>query len=200
MLELNEEDSVHATTVRNEWPAMVAAMRDAMDRRLSPRDLPVQRLAQRWMDLLRRTVSEAPDLLHEYDGTQPPVPGRRSESGIDVAMLDFLSTALWARHLTPDESMRLRTDGPKRRRWPRLLSALRDQMNHGVSVASPAVQRLYRQWENTLDELTAGDGELRRKWLTAARSDPDLLAGSGVDTRLQNYLRRAHLAKDGWAI
>jgi hypothetical protein len=151
------------------------------------------------MDLLRRTVSEDPDVLHDYDGTQRLEPDSPSQGGIDLPMLDYLSAALWAKHLTLDESKRLCTDGPKQRERARLLSALREEMNRGVSVASPAVQQLFRQWESALDELTSGDVELRRKWMTAARSDPDLLAGSGVDTRLQNYLRRARLAKDGWA-
>lgn len=190
---------MHEKKVRDEWPVLIAAMRGAMDRQLSSRDQVVQELARRWMDLLRRTVSEDPDLLHDYDGTQPAEPGSRAQSGVDLKMLDYLSAALWAKHLTPDESNRLCTDGPQQREWPRLLSALREAMNRGASVASPAVQQLYQQWESGLDELTAGDMELRRKWMIAARSDPDLLAGSGVDTRLQNYLRRARLAKDGWA-
>ncbi|GEM_PF-6181978 len=185
--------------VRDEWPALIAAMRDAMDRQRSPRDAEVQALARQWMDLLRRTVSEDPDVLHDYDGTQRLEPDSPSQGGIDLPMLDYLSAALWAKYLTLDESKRLCTDGPKQRERARLLSALREEMNRGVSVASPAVQQLFRQWESALDELTSGDVELRRKWTTAARSDPDLLAGSGVDTRLQNYLRRARLAKDGWA-
>jgi len=190
---------MHEKKVRDEWPVLIAAMRSAMDRELSPRDPEVQALARQWMDLLRRTVSEDPDLLRDYDGTEPPEPGARSRSGVDLKMLDYLSAALWAKHLTPDESNRLCTDGPQQRERARLLSALREAMNRGASVASPAVQELFQQWESALDELTSGDMELRRKWMTAARSDPDLLAGSGVDTRLQNYLRRAHLAKGGRA-
>lgn len=181
--------------VQDEWPVLVAAMRDAMDRQLSPREPDVQALARRWMDLLRRTVSEDPDLLHEFDGTNPADSGSLSRSGVDVTMLDYLSAALWAKYLTLDESKRLCSDGPKRRERARLLSALREEMNRGASVASPAVQRLFQQWESALDELTSGDADLRSKWMTAARSDPDLLAGSGVDTRLQSYLRRAQLAK-----
>lgn len=189
---------MHEKTVRDEWPVLIAAMRDAIDRQLSPRDPAVQALARRWIDLVRRTVIEDPDILHDYDGTQLLAPGFESRR-VDIEMFDYLSAALWAKHLTPDESRRLRTDGPKQREWPRLLSALREEMNCGASVASPAVQQLFRQWESGLDELTAGDMELRRKWMTAIRSDAALLAGAGVDTRLQNYLQRARLAKEGWA-
>jgi hypothetical protein len=190
---------MHEKRVRDEWPVLIAAMRNAMDRKLSPRSQAVQVLARHWMDLLRRTVIEEPELLPDYDGTQRLEPGRPSQSGADIEMLDYLSAALWAKHLTPDESKRLRTDGPGQREWPRVLYALREEMNRGASVASPAVQQLYRQWENGLDELTAGDLELRHKWMIAVRSDPALLTGSGIDTRLQNYLRRARLAKEGWA-
>ncbi len=185
--------------VRDEWPVLIAAMRNAMERQLSPRGQAVQVLARHWMDLLRRTAVEAPELLHEYDGTRRLEPGCPSTGGIDIEMLDFLSAALWAKHLTPDESNRLCTNGPRQREWPRVLYALREEMNRGASAASPAVQALLRQWESGLDELTAGDLELRHKWMTAVRSDPALLTGSGVDTRLHNYLRRARLAKEGWA-
>lgn len=190
---------MHDRKVRDEWPVLIAAVRNAMVRQLSPRDKIVQELARHWMDLLRRTAIEDPDVLHDYDGTQRLEPGARSPSGIDLKMLDYLSAALWAKHLTREESKRLCTGGPRQRDWPRLLSALREEMNRGASVASPVVQQLYDQWERGLDELTAGDTELRRKWMTAVRSDPALLTGSGVDTRLQNYLRRARLARDGWA-
>ncbi|MFL6621114.1 MAG: TipAS antibiotic-recognition domain-containing protein [Sulfurifustis sp.] len=183
-------------SVRDEWSALIAAMRGAMDRQLSPREPEVQALARQWMDLLRRTVSEDPDVLHDVDGTQPLEPGSPLQTGVDVTMLDYLSAALWAKYLTLDESKRLCLDGPKRNERARLLSALREEMDRGASVASPAVQQLFRQWERAVDELTAGDAELRRKWTTAARSDPDLLAGSGVDTRLQNYLRRAQLVRE----
>lgn len=186
-------------SLREEWSVLVAAMRHAIERQLSPREQAVQVLAWHWMDLLRRTAIEAPELLPDYDGTQRLEPGLRSPSGVDLHLLDYLSAALWAKHLTVDESNRLRADGPRQKEWPRLLLALREEMNRGASVASPAVQRLFEQWESGLDELTAGDAELRRKWMTAVRSDPALLAGWGIDTRLQNYLRRARLAKDGWA-
>ena len=200
MLEATKGNPTQEPRVRDEWSILINEMRGAMDRQLCPRDSEVQELARRWMDLLRRTVSEDPDALHDYDGTQLLEESSESTSGVDLKMFDYLSAALWAKHLTPDESSRLRKDGRQQRQWPRLLSTLREAMNRGASVASPAVQRLYRRWERTVDELTAGDAELRHKWVTAARSDPDLLAGAGVDTRLQNYLRRAHLAKDGWAI
>lgn len=183
--------------LRDAWAVLIAAMRNAMDRQLSPRDPTVQELARRWMDLLRRTVFEAPGLLHDYDGRQVLDADARWQGPVDRAMFDYLSAALWARHLSLDESSRLRTDGPKQREWPRLLSALREEMNRGTSVASPAVQQLVRRWESGLDERTAGDAELKRKWMTALRSDPSLFAGSGADPRLQNYLCRARLAKGG---
>lgn len=186
---------MHEKKIRDEWPVLIAAMRNAKDRGFSPRDQVVQDLARHWIDLLRRTAMEDPDTLHEYDGTRLLETGYQSQNGIDIELFGYMSAALWAKHLGPDELQRLRPNGPKQREWPQLLSALRDEMNHGVSVSSPTVQQLFRQWESGLDELTAGDRELRHKWLTAARSDPALLAGAGIDIRLQNYLRRAQLAK-----
>lgn len=186
---------MHDTKLRDEWTVLVAAMRNAMDRNFSPRDPVVQELTRHWIDLLRRTATERPEALHDYDGTRLLEPDYVPPAGIDIKVFDYMSAALWAKHLTPDESQRLRTNGPKQREWPQLLSALREEMNRGAPAASAAVQQLYRRWESGLDELTAGDRELRHKWLTAARSDPALLAGAGIDIRLQNYLRRAHLAK-----
>jgi len=185
-----------AKNLREEWAALVAAVRAAMERKLSPRTPEAQALARRWMDLLRRTTAEAPEILHDYDGTAPD----EARSGADTTLLDYVSAALWAKYLTPDEERRLRADGPGQRERRRLLAALREEMNRGASPASPAVQQLYRRWESALDELTAGDSELRRKWITAARSDPDLLAGAGVDARLQGYLARAHCASKGWTL
>lgn len=190
---------MHDPKLNEEWQILIAAMRNAMNRKFSPRDQVVQELARHWMDLLRRTSIEEPDLLHDYDGSQLRAPDYQSTRGIDNQLFDYLSAALWARHLSFDESQRLRPHGPHHRDWPRLLAALREEMNRGTSVASPVVQQLFRQWESGVDELTAGDAELRRKWMTAIRSDPALLAGLGIDTRLQHYLQRARMVREGLA-
>lgn len=190
---------MHDTKLHEEWQILIAAMRNAMSRQFSPRDQVVQELARHWMDLLRRTAMEDPDILHDYDGSPLRAPDFPLARDIDSNMLDYLSTALWAKHLSLEESQRLRPNGPHHRNWPYLLSALREEMNRGTSAANPTVQQLFRQWESGVDELTAGDAELRHKWMTAIRSDPALLAGLGIDMRLQNYLQRARLVREGLA-
>ena len=182
---------------QDEWPPLIAAMRRAMERGLSPSEREVQHLAQRWMDLLRRNAAYDSTLLNRYARMHREEPGEPLQNGVDMAMLEFLSAALWAKHLTLDEMERLRKDGPKQREWPRVINALREEMNRGTAVHSPRVQELFRQWESLLDDLTQGDPTLTHKWNAAVRSDPDLLMESGVDGRLQHYIRRARVAKDG---
>jgi DNA-binding transcriptional MerR regulator len=181
---------------QDEWFPLIAAMRSAMERGLSPRDPEVQRLAQRWMDLLRHAAAEDPMLLNRYARMHRADPGVLLPRGVDMSMLEYLSAALWAKHLTLDEMERLRKDGPKQREWPRLIAALREEMNRGAAVTSPRVQELFRQWESLLEDLTQGDTMLSRKWMGAVRSDPDLWIGSGVDGRLQHYIQRARMARD----
>lgn len=190
---------MHEEPINHEWHALVAALREAMGRHLSPREPAVQLLARRWVDLLRRTAIEAPELLHDYDGTQPGAADANDDGAVVDPTFDYVSTALWAKHFSPDESRRLHPDGPRQRAWPRLLSALREAMNRGTPITSSGVQQLYRAWEDGVDELTAGDAALRQKWMTAFRSDPSLSVGAGIDIRLQHYLRRARLARDGEA-
>lgn len=182
---------------RDEWPPLIAAMHSAMNRGLSPRDREVQRLAQRWMDLLRHDAAYDPTLLNRYARMHRAEPGEPLPDGVDTAMLEYLSTALWAKHLTGDEMGRLRRDGPRQQEWPGLITALREEMNRGTSVSSPRVQALFQQWECLLDDMTQGDSVLSRKWNVAVRSDPDLWIGSGVDGRLQHYVQRARIARDG---
>jgi DNA-binding transcriptional MerR regulator len=184
---------------QDEWPPLIAAMRSAMERGLSPRDREVQRLAQRWMDLLRHGAAYDSTLLGRYARMHRADPGEPLPDGVDTAMLDYLSAALWAKHLTGDEMERLRKDGPKQQEWPDLIAALREEMNCGTAVSSPRVQELFRRWEGLLDDMTQGDVALSRKWNVAVRSDPDLWIGSGVDGRLQHYVQRARIARDGQA-
>jgi len=180
----------------NEWPPLVASMRRAMERKLSPSDPEVQRLAQRWMDLLRHSAAYDSTLLTRYARMHRAESDEPLQDGVDMAMLEYLSAALWAKHLTGDEMRRLRKDRPKQREWPRLIAALREEMNRGTAVNSPRVQELFQQWEILLDDLTQGDPTLTHKWNAAVRSDPDLLMESGVDFRLQHYIRRARVAKE----
>lgn len=181
---------------RSEWPALIAAMRSAMERGLSPRDREVQRLAQRWMDLLRHTAAYDSTLLSRYARMHRAEFDEPLPDGVDRAMLEYLSAALWAKHLTLDEMERLRKDGPKQQEWPRLIAAFREEMNRGTAVHSSRVQELFQEWETLLDDMTRGDAALSRKWNAALRSDPDLWTGSGVDGRLQHYIQRARVAKE----
>jgi len=79
--------------VEAEWPALIAQVRAAMEKGIDPASPEVQDLARRWQDLLREFTGGNPALQRGLNAMYAEEQEVRSRTGIDPALMDYISKA-----------------------------------------------------------------------------------------------------------
>ena len=152
-----------------EWPPLLEAIREAMDRSVPPDSVELQPLVRRWMDLNARwmngdlaSIERWGDMLRE----QPELP---LPKGMDRELLDYigqatkLRLAVLAKYISPDELQRLeKMLDPE---WRVLAERAERLMADGVPPHAAAARELARDWQTLLDRMVGHDATLRAKLL-----------------------------------
>ena len=96
-----------------EWPPLLQAVREAMERGVRPDSLELQPLARWWMDVSARWMEGDMALLERWGSMLREQPGLPLPSGMDRSLLDYidqpvrLRLAALARYITADELQQL---------------------------------------------------------------------------------------------
>ena len=96
-----------------EWPPLLQAVREAMERGVPPGSIEVQPLARRWMDVSARWMEGDLALLERWGSMLREQPGLPLPPGMDRALLDDidqpvqLRLAALARYISADELQQL---------------------------------------------------------------------------------------------
>ncbi len=77
-----------------EWPALIAAVRAAMDARTPPADAAVLALARQWLELFRSYAGTNPATQLKFRQAHQQEPRLMEGSFVDAAMLQYLGTAM----------------------------------------------------------------------------------------------------------
>lgn len=77
-----------------EWPALIAAVRAAIDARTPPTDPAVLQLARQWLDLFRSYAGTAPATQLKFRQAHQQEPRLMEGSFVDAAMLQYLGAAM----------------------------------------------------------------------------------------------------------
>ncbi len=77
-----------------EWPALIAAVRAAMDARTPPTDAAVLQLARQWLELFRSYAGTDPATQHKLRQAHQQEPRLMEGSFVDAAMLQYLGAAM----------------------------------------------------------------------------------------------------------
>jgi len=178
--------------------ALVQEIRALMQRGVPPESEPAQALAAAWRELVRRSMGGDARLIFKLDTMQRQEPVAQSQTGVDGALIDYMSAAATARrlrvyekYLSPAEMARLRADAGRRpRAWLALFAALRDCIEQGCAADSPATQQLCRHWLALAREEWGDDAELQRKIQAVHAAEPEMLSGIGMTPEMSAYLDR----------
>jgi hypothetical protein len=123
--------------------------------------------------------------------------------GIGPGMFDWIDKAivharmaLFAKHLAPHEVELIRqrqlAGAAHVDAWPRLVLAMREQMQSGAPVDTEAVRALVFRWQQLFRDCYCGaDDALGARVRATIAREPDLNLGVGVDDELMSYVRAA---------
>lgn len=81
--------------------------------------------------------------------------------------------------------------------WPRLIAAVRAEMERGADPASESVQQLARRWSALVREFTGGDPGIARSLRNMYQNEPGMTQKQGLDPALMEFLGRAQRAAGG---
>ena len=178
-----------------EWPPLLQAIHDAMDRGVLPDSIELQPLARRWMDVSARWANGDVALLKRWGSMLREQPSLPLPTGMDRALLDYIDQAIQlrlavlAKYLSADEWQRLdKTLDPD---WRALGVRAERLMAGGVSPQSRQARQLARDWHSLLDRMVRHDAALRARLLAAYENEPMIQAGQGFTLQTLRYVEQA---------
>jgi MerR family transcriptional regulator, thiopeptide resistance regulator len=178
-----------------EWPPLLQAIHDAMERGVPPDSIELQPLARRWMDVSARWMNGDISLLKRWRSMLLEQPSLPLPSGMDRALLEYIGQAVQvrlaviAKYINADELQRLdKTLDPE---WRELGERAERMMTNGVPPHSAEARQLAREWQALLDRMVRHDATLRARLLAAYENEPLLQAGTVFTPEVRRYIGRA---------
>lgn len=183
-------------SIQEEWIALKAEMRAAMERGFAPDALEVQPLVNRWMGLVLHWMGGDFPLIERWGAmfrNEPSAHGRNhAPEGDMLAFVDQaikLRQALVAKYL--DLSQLQRLGRVPLADWQALEARVQRLLGEGAAPDSAAARQAVRDWDGLIDRVTSGDAELRRGLQAAWAAEPLLQAGSNLSAPVREYLARS---------
>jgi DNA-binding transcriptional MerR regulator len=178
-----------------EWPPLLRAVRDAMERGVPPDSIEFQPLARRWMDVSARWLNGDIALLERWGGMLREQPGLPLPSGMDRALLEYIDQAIQfrvsvlAKYIGLEGLQRLdKTLDPE---WRVLAERAGRLMADGVPPHAAQARQLAREWQALLDRMARHDAGLRARLVAAYENEPLLQAGTVFTPEVHGYMWRA---------
>jgi MerR family transcriptional regulator, thiopeptide resistance regulator len=125
-------------------------------------------------------------------------------SAEEVSVEEFIQTIegmnMFEKHYTPEQmewfKERAQQVGAERIReveaeWPRLIAAVRAEMDKGSDPASASVQALARRWRGLVHEFSGGNREIENAVQTLYEKEPEFSCPNGIDGAMLSYINQA---------
>lgn len=78
--------------------------------------------------------------------------------------------------------------------WPRLIAAVRAEIEAGHQPTDPSVAPLARRWKELLDQFSGGDPGIMQSAAQMYQSEPGMMERSGLDPELMAFMGKAMAA------
>lgn len=179
----------------SEWPPLLQAIREAMERGVPADSLELQPLARQWMDVSARWMDGDMALLNRWGSMLREQPGLPLPSGMDRRLLDYIGQAVQlrlaalARYITADELQQL--DKTLEPEWRALGERAERLIGEGAPPQGASARRLARDWQNLLDRWVRHDSDLRDRLLAAYENEPLIRAGAVFTPEVRRYVQQA---------
>jgi hypothetical protein len=200
---LHNPKQTSAGQIEAQWTELVTDVRHAMDARVPTDSAAAQAFAWRWVRLVIAKTNNSAALAIKLRALQSNESRAQQIVGIGPGMLDWIGkaivharVALFAKHLAPHEVELIRkrqlAGAAHMDAWPRLVLAMREQMQSGIPVDAEEVRALVVRWQQLFRDCYCGtDDALGARVRAAIAREPDLNLGVGVDGALMSYVRAA---------
>jgi DNA-binding transcriptional MerR regulator len=182
---------------KSEWPPLLQAVREAMERGVAPDSIELQPLARRWMEVSARWMDGDLALLSRWGSMLREQPGLPLPSGMDRPLLDYINQAVQlrlaalAKYISADDLQRL--DQTLEPEWHALSERAERLIGDGVPPHGASARQLASDWQNLVDRWVRHDSALRERLLAAYDNEPLIQAGAVFTPEVRHYVRQATL-------
>jgi DNA-binding transcriptional MerR regulator len=169
---------------------------DEIREALSRPDSNAKRILAMHIARLKERIAAEQELCRHLESIQP----RLESAGIDEIITCIEVTTMFEKYYTPEqlESLKKRAEqlGPEKIRaaeeeWPKLIAAVRAEMDKGTDPKDPRVQALARRWNELILEFTGGDAGITRSLSNFYRGEPQFASQQSLDGGVFEYIRKA---------
>ncbi|MBV1775035.1 MerR family transcriptional regulator [Burkholderiaceae bacterium DAT-1] len=181
------------------WPELINRVSGYMKADLPPAHPDVQTAARTWLHFVQSFTGANPSLMVKSANMMMNEKPVQAATGIEPDMMRYMAHSLatirlelYSQFLSESDMQTMRQHfGTMGNEWLPVIQRARTLLSQGLAVDHPEVQAIARQWE-ALTERAAGTDPVTRQRLRAAwESDPALMARTGVDRALLDYMRQA---------
>ena len=148
---------------------------------------------------MKSTVEETTRLLERVEHMTKEL-RRHSHQALQEALDAIEGGVMFDRYFTRDQLDDIREHasevGEARIReaeaeWPRLIAAVRHEMNSGTEPGDPRVVPLVRRWQELIDEFTNGRFDIAAGVGRMMHAEPTVRRRTGLDEETMAYVSRA---------
>jgi DNA-binding transcriptional MerR regulator len=167
---------------------------DEIGEALKPPD--AGRILESYIQRLKDRIAKEQDLCHRLESIAP----RLESAGIDEIIKCIEVMTMFEKYYTKEqlESLKKRAEelGPDKMRaaeaeWPKLIAAVREEMDKGTDPKDPRVQALVKRWNELILEFTGGDPGITQSLKNFYRGEPEFAAQQSLDGGIFDYVRKA---------
>lgn len=163
---------------------------------LARRDFDAQSLVRTHIERLKRQIAAQQDLCARLEAVAAHYESASADEFIQaievMTMFDKyytkeqLDALAQRREMFGEEQMRAFQEA-----WPRLIAAVKEEMERGTDPKDPKVQALAARWRELIEAFTGGDAGILDSLKNLYRGEPQFAAQQGFDPRLSEYVQKA---------
>jgi len=163
-------------------------------RRLTPLgvvEMHLQRVREQ-MELQRQLLGRLESIAGQLRAVETPT--------ADEMMRTIEAMTMFEKYFTDEQRQTLKERGDKlgpeaikavEEEWPRLIAAVREEMNKGTDPRSERVRELARRWRELLNAFSGGDRQMEESAAKMYRQEPQVAQQYGLDPEMFKYIGEA---------
>lgn len=163
-------------------------------RRLTPLgvvEMHLQRVREQ-MELQRQLLGRLESIAEQLRAAETPT--------ADEMMRTIEAMTMFEKYFTEDQRQTLKERGDKlgpeaikavEEEWPRLIAAVREEMQKGTDPRSERVRELAKRWRELLNAFSGGDREMEASAAKMYREEPQTAQQYGLDQEIFRYIGEA---------
>ncbi len=166
---------------------------------LRQQDISPERLLLAQITNVRERIEQAERLQQRLESLLAHVQ-RHEEPSVGELLTTIEELTMFEKYYTQEQMQQLAARRAKlgddairavEAEWPRLVAAVRQEMDRGTDPTAPAVQQLARRWRELLAMFTGGDEGIRKAAAKLNSHEQKAQALHGIDAELFRYIGRA---------